>query len=317
MKKILYFLFFHLLFAVVINAIEPYSIITTNNFITSIMIHDNTIFVSTSNGTIEIYDIHTKKKQGDIQLAQISDYFGNKIPPKIFQTHTIDGENILIVSQDSNGSSKLFIYNGRTTTPIQITSNHSIIKKAYFIDNNTIVLGFLSNEIWAYDIVKNEILWSVKPSDAVFSDLIIAKDIVLSTTEGGIIYLIDIKNGTIISQLQGANFDNIHMLASANDIILSAGTDKTCGIYHKSGKFMRLKTNFIVYAVAISQDSKLGAVSFNENNDILVFSTTSLQHIAMLSGGDALPNSIIFIDNQTIVASFDSKSILFWKLKED
>ncbi|MDE6885571.1 MAG: hypothetical protein K2P17_00805 [Helicobacteraceae bacterium] len=311
MQKIILFL----LFSIVLNALQPNSKIYTQNFISSIFIYKDILYVSSDNGEVEIYNINSKKKLDSIKLDSISDYFGNKIEPKVFQTHTIDGKKLLILSQDSNGSSKISLYEDRKLVNLDINNADSIIKKAYFIDNDNILLGFLSNEIWLYNLKQNHIVWRVKPSEAVFSDLIINENEAISTTEGGIIYIIDLKNGKISKELEGANFDNVYMLDSKFNVILSAGRDKACGVYYKnSASFKRLETEFLSYAVALSKDSTLGAVSFNENNDILIFNTANLKKIVLLNGGDALPNSIIFIDNSNIVASFDSKSILFWKI---
>ncbi|RAX54036.1 hypothetical protein CCY99_04975 [Helicobacter sp. 16-1353] len=312
MKKIFFYL---LLFSLILSANQPYKKITTNNFITSLDLYKNTLYVSTDKGEVEIYNTNTNKKIGSIKLDSINDYFGNKLLPKVFHTHTLDGKNILIVSQDNNSGSKISIYNNKKMYEVKPNNQTSMISKAYFIDSDKILFGSLSNEISLYSLSQKKMIWHIQPSEAVFSDLIFDENTAISTTEGGIIYLIDLENGNIIKSLEGANFDNVYMLASAKNIILSAGRDKTCGIYDKvSGNFKRLETDFLSYAVGISKDSTLGAVSLNENNDILIFNTTTLSRIDILKGGNALPNTIIFIDNENIISGFDSKSILFWKI---
>lgn len=320
MKKIklafLYFLWTNL-FICILSANEPYKKIIASSIVTSINLYKNILYISTNDGTIEIYDLNNFKKIKVIKLEPIVDNFNNQLMPKVFQTHTIDGKNILLISQISIGGSQISIYNGVKLKNIELENQSSMISKAYFVDENKILIGFLSNEIWLYDLKENRIIWSTTPSISVFSDLIISKDYAFSTTEGGIIYLINLKNGEIAKELSGANFDNIYMLAFAKNIILSAGRDKSCGIYNiKNDTFKRLETKFLSYAVGISEDSKFGAVSFNENNDILIFETNNLNKIDILKGGDALPNKIIFINNKNVIASFDSKNILFWKIGE-
>lgn len=315
MKKII---FYFLFFSLILFANEPYKKITTNNFVTSIHLYKNTLYIATDKGEVEIYNINTNNKIGSIKLDNITDYFGDKIPPKIFQTHTIDGKNILLIGQDSNGSSKASIYNNnKKIHDVKLENQNAMINKAYFIDSDKILLGFLSNEILLYSLSKKQVIWRTQPSEAVFSDLIVEGENAISTTEGGVIYLIDLKNGNVIKSLEGANFDNVYMLASAKNVILTAGRDKTCGVYDKiNGDFKRVETEFLSYAVGISEDSTLGAVSFNENNDILVFNTQTLSKIDILKGGDALPNRIIFMDNKNVITGFDSKNVLFWKIGE-
>ena len=311
MQKVLGFVLVLVLVMSVLCANEPYKKITIDHLITSIHLYDDELYISSDSGVIEVYNINDFKKIKEIKLEKIYDYFGNSFYPKIFCTHTIDKEKILIISQDSNGGSKLQIYdNGFRTIPLE---NTSFVNKAYFIDENRILIGLLSNEIILYDMAKDEVLWEIQPSQAPFSDLIFDGNLAFSTTEGGVVYIIDIESGNIKKKLEGANFDNVYMLASAKDILLSAGRDKTCGIYNiKDGTFNTLKTRFLSYAVGISSDSTLGAISDNENNDILIFDTKTLGKIDILKGGDALPNRIIFIDNDTVVAGFDSRNVLFW-----
>lgn len=306
-----------ILICITSDAIEPYKKITIQNIITSIDLYNDELYISSDLGIVEVYNINNSQKIKEIKLEKIYDYFGDSFYPKIFSTHTIDGKNILIVSQDSNGSSKIQIHNNQGLKTIQL-NNTSFINKAYFIDKDRILIGLLSNEIILYSLKSDKILWILQPSQAVFSDLIFNGKFAFSATEGGIIYMIDINKGKIIKTLEGANFDNIYMLASAKNILLSAGRDKTCGIYNiNNGEFKRLNTHFLSYAVGISSDSTLGAISDNENNDILVFDTKNLSKIDILKGGDALPNKIIFIDNNHIIAGFDSNNVLFWKLGEN
>lgn len=297
--------------------LEAESKIKISDLVTSINLFKNSLFVSTNAGKIEVFNIQNKKKIHTIKLPKIKDYFDNLIAPKIFQTHTLDGNNILILSQKADGGAEIWLYNLAAKKLKNIDVKKSgIINRAYFVDKNSIALGFLSNEIGLFDINKNEFKWLVSPSQAVFSDMIVDSNFIFSTTEGGIIYMIDIKTGAIKKEFSGANFDNIYKLAQAKDILITAGRDKNCGIYNiANGSFQRIQTEFLAYMVGISPDSKFGAVSFNENNDILVFDTQNLAKIAFLKGGDSLPNGIIFSSNN-IIASFDSNIILFWRLEK-
>lgn len=297
--------------------LEPSKKILAESIVTSINLYENTLFVSTNNGKVEMYNIHTNAKLSTIKLDNITDYFGDAIAPKIFNTHTIDGKNILVVSQDSAGGSKISLVSlaPQSIRQIPLEGQSAIINKAYFVDKDRILIGFLSNEIWLFDIKNHKLIWSISPSEAVFSDLIMRENVAISTTEGGVIYVIDLKSGKITNRFEGANFDNVYMLASAGNRILSAGRDMICGIYDMdSGHFRRVETEFLSYAVGISADSALGAVSLNEDNDILIFDTASLERIAVLRGGDALPNGIIFAGKR-VIAGFDSREILFWELE--
>ena len=200
-------------------------------------------------------------------------------------------------------------------------SKSGIIKNAFFVNEDEILLSISSFEIIRYNIVRSEVVWSLKPKfleaiNEVFTDLRINGDLAISTTEGGTIYLIDLANGAVKRILKGANFDYIYMLGTAKNVALTAGRDKICGIYDlQSGDFRRIKTEFIAYVVAISSDSTRGAVSYNENGDILIFNAQTLAKIALLTGGNAPTSQVIFMDNRNILAIFGNDSVLFWNVK--
>ena len=160
-----------ILICITSDAIEPYKKITIQNIITSIDLYNDELYISSDLGIVEVYNINNSQKIKEIKLEKIYDYFGDSFYPKIFSTHTIDGKNILIVSQDSNGSSKIQIHNNQGLKTIQL-NNTSFINKAYFIDKDRILIGLLSNEIILYSLKSDKILWILQPSQAVFSDLI-------------------------------------------------------------------------------------------------------------------------------------------------
>lgn len=295
--------------------------ITTKDSINYISTYKNTLYVSTNSGEVEIYDLQTHKKIDSIKLPNITDLWGKSSAPRVFNTHTRDGKTILIVSQDTADKSNLSVYDNGKLQNIELGEKSGIIKNAFFVNDDEILLSISSFEIIRYNIKKGEIVWSLKPSfleaiNEVFTDLRINGNLAISTTEGGTIYLIDLKSGEVKRILKGANFDYIYMLGTAKNVALTAGRDKICGIYDlQSGDFKRIKTEFIAYATAINSDSSLGAVSYNENGDILIFNTQSLAKIALLTGGNAPTSQVIFMNNSKVLATFGNNEVLFWNLK--
>lgn len=294
------------------SPLQLYKRLATEGIVTSIDLYKNTLYVATNKGTVELYSIENFKKIGAIKLPPINDFLGDKIPPKIFQTHSIDGQSVLILSQESGGATLLSLYEGGKIRPLKTSSQ--TIARAYFASKDSVILGYLGNEIERLSLKNLATEWKIQPSEAVFSDLVLSGESAISTTEGGVVYVLDVKSGKITKTLQGANLDNVYMLAAARGVVLTAGRDKSCGVYQKSGSFKKLETDFLAYAVGISEDSSLGAVSFNEENNILLFKTESLAPIALLKGGDALPNRIIFVQNRLVIAGFDSNSVVVWKI---
>lgn len=323
MKKLfLYFIFaMSALFSADLAQLNFAHKITAKDFINYISTHKNTLYISTNSGEVEIYDLQTRKKVDSIKLPNITDLWGEVRAPRVFNTHTIDGKKILIVSQNSPDSSNLFISDGKKLTNIELGDKSGIIKNAFFVSDDEILLSISSFEIIRYNIARGEVVWSLKPTfleaiNEVFTDLRVNGDLAISTTEGGTIYLIDLASGEVRRILKGANFDYIYMLGTAKNVALTAGRDKICGVYNlTNGDFKRIKAEFIIYAVAISGDSSRGAMSYNENGDILIFNTQSLAKLALLTGGNAPTSQVIFMDNSRVLAAFGNDLVLFWNLK--
>lgn len=295
--------------------------ITAKDSINYISTYKDSLYISTNSGVVEIYDLKTRKKKDLIKLPNIVDLWGESNAPRVFNTHTKDGKNLLIISQDTADKSNIFIHSNGNLRKIDLGEKSGIIKNAFFVNEDEILLSISSFEIIRYNIVRSEVVWSLKPKfleaiNEVFTDLRINGDLAISTTEGGTIYLIDLANGAVKRILKGANFDYIYMLGTAKNVALTAGRDKICGIYDlQSGDFRRIKTEFIAYVVAISSDSTRGAVSYNENGDILIFNAQTLAKIALLTGGNAPTSQVIFMDNSNILAIFGNNSVLFWNVK--
>lgn len=295
--------------------------ITAKDFINYISTYKNTLYISTNSGEVEIYDLQTRKKKDSIKLPNITDLWGEVSAPRVFNTHTKDGKSLLIVSQDTADKSNIFIHSNGKLQKIDLGEKSGIIKNAFFVNENEILLSISSFEIIRYNIARGEVVWSLKPKfleaiNEVFTDLRINGDLAISTTEGGSLYLIDLANGEVRRILKGANFDYIYMLGTAKNVALTAGRDKICGVYNlTNGDFKRIKTEFIAYVTAISSDSSRGAVSYNENGDILIFEAQTLAKIALLTGGNAPTSQVIFMDNSNVLAAFGNNEVLFWNLK--
>ena len=329
MKKIILFVFG---FVIALSAVFGADLAQINfshkiiakDSINYISTYKNTLYISTNSGEVEIYNVDSRKKIDSITLPKITDLWGESNPPRVFNTHTMDGKKILIISQNTADKSNLHIYSNGKLQSVDLGERSGIIKNAFFVSDDEIVLGLGSFEIVRYNVRTGEVLWSVKPDFEVFTDLQIYDNKVFSATEGGTIYIIDLQSGKAERILKGANFDYIYALGVAKGVALTAGRDKICGVYNlTSGDFKRVETEFMAYSTAISTAQPLrGAVGYNENGDILVFGIVSydkrihsIDKIALLVGGDAPTSKVLFANQNTIMAIFGGNEVLFWNLK--
>lgn len=298
------------------DKLMPEHFIRADGIINSLYSLDNILYISTLNGKVEIWDLAKRAKIGEIVLENIVDINGERIKPKVFFSHTLDNKKILIVSKGSSKTDISIYSDGKLKV---LDFKGKMIKSAFFVNDEEILIGIDSYAILLYNIKSEKIVWYLEPEFEVFTDLVVNGDVALSSTEGGKIYMINIKNGEILKYLQGANFDKIISLASAKNVAITAGRDKYCGIYDiKNGDFHRIKADFFINTAAISADSTLGAIIYNIQRDILLFDTRTLKAVAIIDGtyvaDDWTNGQIRFLDNNTI-ATFRDKDVRVVKIR--
>ncbi|PAF48224.1 hypothetical protein BKH41_05790 [Helicobacter sp. 12S02232-10] len=295
----------------------PDFILESDSSISSLNLYKDNIYIPQNDGSVRVYDLVRKKFVHRFVLPEVIDFFGEKKKPKIYNSDTLDGQNILVLSEGGNGGRELRILSPSQNKVIFDEKDKLSISKALWVDENRILLGFMGNEIALYDLKSQTFVYKIHPSTASFSDLILSEDkkFAYSTAESGVIYVIDTLAGKIISKLEGVNKDNNYQLASAKNIVLSAGQDRKMGIY-KLGKDtgIGVEGKFLVYSVGISKDARYGAMMYDEEGSIAIIDLNSYKINAFLKGGNCIVNTILFY-HQEVIASCDGRKIFFWNLK--
>ncbi|MDA3966712.1 nitrate reductase [Helicobacter sp. WB40] len=299
-------------------AIEPYKKVSLDNNLVSSNVVKNKLLVGSDFGEVieiffddEFFKIESKRL---MQLPKVKTYFGDSYPRVFFVDVFYD--SMLVLSEgDYGGKNLLIIKDGAIEN---ILKNHEAlnIKKAAFVNKDSIFIALASNEIMLYSLKDDEFKYKKQISSASFSDFSLNenKDKYVLSCESGIVYYGDVKNGEIITTFEGANKDNVYRaLISDNEIIITAGQDRKAGIY-KGREYDFIQTDFLVYSVGISKNGKYGAYMKNESSDIAVFSFLDKKEIAVLQGHTNVLNSIFFVSDNKIISTEDGKDILFWKL---
>ena len=281
------------------------------------------LYVSTNNGVVDIYDFNTilakkaPKPQQSIKLPSYKDLFNNVLERRIFHTDVNSNGEALIVALNANATRDLFLYkNGKSEIVIEDLD----VAKALWIDENTFAVGFVGNEVWIVDAKSKKTLHKRKIAIYRFSDMVLnrADNLLYTTGESGAIYALDSKNVNLVAKFDGVHKDNIFALALAKNVLVSGGMDKRLGIYEikSQGKVAEqkevLRSNFLIYSVAISEDSRYIAYMSDESGTITVLK--GKDEVAKLEHIDALPNSIIFYKHYIIVGT-DSKKIYLFDIK--
>lgn len=280
--------------------------IKTNYAVTNMNLKGDNLYISTDGGEVLVYDLEQNKTIKTLKLSEISSYFETKLP-KIFSADALN-DKILILSEDDFYKRAIFIYENDEFKKFPL-SNESV-KKALFINKNLVVYASLSSEITFFDLNKKEIVFEYKFSTSSLSDIEIFDDILIAGCESGEIYKFSSKEKKVLDTIP-AHKDNIYdvQIFSQNEFI-SGSADKNA-IYYNDEKMQSLKSNFLVYAVGLSNDYL--AFMSDENSDISVFNK-SLKKIDFIKTNQSTLNGIIIYED-IIFSSAYEKNVKIWRIK--
>jgi WD40 repeat protein len=299
--------------------LKPYDSIEAGGNVIDMVVNGDMLVVGTDKGSVESYNISTKEKLLTITFPMIKDFMGDDIYPKVF---SVDFRKIsnkyLAVVQATNGFRELYtIQNGQKKKIIDVKEK-LFISKAKFIDENRVIIALLSNEYILFDINKHQQIYRTHISYSHFSDFMLNEDksLIAGSSESGKISIINVETGKVYKTLQGANVDNVYKVDFKKDKVLGAGQDRRGVVYDIDMEtYSRFDGHFLIYAGALSPSAKKAAFAFTEQNDIVVFDLFRNKKVYTLRGQKSTLNSIVFIDENTLVSGSDDKNIMLWKFK--
>ena len=295
--------------------LKPTYSLTASGDVQDIVYSGEKLYAATSESIVDIFDTNNKSIVKQIKLPQIKDFMGDDVPAKIYSIDILNND-ILLVSQGMKGYRNVWLYsNNKLEKKIDIDKKF-FIKEAKFINSNTIILATLANQIMSFDINNNTNIYSMQVSPSSFSHFALNENRtkIVTTDESGIVRVLDSKSGIILKKYDAINLDKIYQLDYKNGIVLTAGQDRKSVIYKDNNNDF-LEFDFLLYSCGLSPNGTLGAVAYNENNDVLVFNTSSKKKLYNLTQNKATLTQILFIDENNIFTTSDSSKINFYKLK--
>jgi WD40 repeat protein len=179
------------------------------------------------------------------------------------------------------------------------------------------VFALLSNQIGKYDIKAKKLNYLVQISTSSFSHFMLSEDkkTIVTTDESGIVRVLDVLTAKETQKQRALNLDRVYQLDYKNGVILTAGQDRKSVIY-KDSSSSSLDFDFLLYSCALSPSAKLGAVAYNEKNEVLVFDTDSMNKLYNLVGQKATLTQILFKNENEVFVSSDDTNINYFKLKD-
>jgi len=299
------------------NIIEPNRNFQADGAVIDIVYNDNKLYVSTDVSAINIFSLNSYKKIETITIPKIKDFMGDIIDSKIYSIDIINN-NILILSEGEHGFRKLDIYKNGKLIHIFGIKDKLYIAKAKFLDNKTVVLGLLSNDIISYNIETKTQNWTVQASGSKFSNFALSEDKteVVICDESGDTKIINTLNGKIKKNLTGQNLDNVFQVDYKNGIIITAGQDRRAVVYNlKHNSSYYKTTKFLIYSAGLSPSGKIAGYASDENNNVTLFKTDTKSNIGIFGGNKMTINNILFLNEKEFIISTDDKVINYYKLK--
>jgi WD40 repeat protein len=282
-----------------------------------LVIYGNDLIIGTDNGKMQVYDYVKKSFVMETGLPTIKDFMGETIPARISSVDRSGGRYLMVSDSGEGGYSNMWIYENNQTVQIISPKDKEPIIKARFIDKDHILLGFLSDEMALYDLKTKKEIYRVQLSESKFSDFALneKKDKAVVACESGVLTVIDTKTGKTIRELSGLNVDNVYRVSFRNGLISAAGQDRRGAIYHlDSGKGYYIQGTFLIYATALSPSAKKVAFAMDEHNDISIYSTSTKEKKAILSGQKSTLNVIVFKDENILFSGSNDNTVMMWKI---
>ncbi|RXJ91559.1 hypothetical protein CRV01_00260 [Arcobacter sp. CECT 8983] len=298
-----------------LEEVTPTYSLKATGTVQEIVYKDKLLYAGTDNGTVEVFDTKEKKIIKTIEIPKIKDFMGDTISAKVYSIDLLDNK-IVIVSQGMKGYRNLWIYEEEKLKKLIDIDKKFFIQKASFVNDTRIVFALLSNQIGIFDIKKNKVTVLTQVSQSSFSHFALNENRseVATTDESGIVRVLKTSDLVVKKELKALNLDRVYQLDFKKGKILTAGKDRKA-VFYDSFSSYALNFDFLLYSCALSKNAKYGAIAFNEENEILVFNTSSKKYLYKLIGQDATLTQILFISEKEIFASSDSQTINFWRLK--
>jgi len=308
-------LLFSLLFSSEIK--EPTRSFTSSGGVVDLLYKEGRLYSATNASCVDVFDYNSGKLVKKIKVDKIEDFMGDLVDSKVYSVD-VSGDKILILSQDRQGFRRVHIHKEGKTELLFDYSKSLTVAKARFLDENTILLGLLSNELVSYDINKGSINWMTQVSGAKFSDFALdeTKEMVVVADESGDLKIHNTKDGKRLKLLSGQNLDNVFQVDCKSSIVATAGQDRRAVIYDlKSDSSYYIESGFLIYSVGLSPKGKIVGYASDEENNISLVDVSSKRVLGKFGQNKMTLTKIVFINENEFLAASDDKVINLYSVK--
>lgn len=299
------------------NITQPTSEFKSSGAVVDLVYAEGKLYSATDASCVDMFDMSTQKIIKKIKVDQITDFMGDIIDSKVYSVDVVK-DKVLVLSQAEEGARRVHIYENNSLNLIIPYSEKLFIAKAKFLDENTILLALLGNELISYDIKNKKINYRLQVSQSKFSYFALneTKAQVVVADESGDLKIYNTKDGLFIKKLSGQNLDNVFQVDYKNGVIATAGQDRKVVIYDMKANSAYHKTaSFLIYSVGLSPSAQLVGYSSDENNNVTVFNTSTQSNLGVFGGNKMTLTNILFINEEEFLVSSDDNTINLYTIK--
>lgn len=296
-------------------ALAPMKQYKSDGAVVDMMINKHKLYVSTDAGSVDVFDIKTAKKVQQFKVEKIKDFIGDEVDSKVYSVDVL-GKLTLVLSQTAGGFRRVDIHVDAKRERIIDAKDHLAIAKAKFLDEETIIIADLSNEISSFNIKTKQKNWSFQASGAKFSNFVLdeKREQIVIADESGDLKIYATKDGEFIKKLAGKNLDNVFQVDMKNGVIATAGQDRRVVIYKAYSAYYKTAP-FLIYSVGLSPSGKMVGYASDENNNVTVFNTTTKEDLVTLSGNRMTLTNIVFLNEDELFVSSDDSTVNYYKIR--
>ncbi|WP_169777329.1 WD40 repeat domain-containing protein [Campylobacter mucosalis] len=291
-------------------ATEPFMSIQTKSNVMGITYINDKIYIATQDGVLEIYDTKSASFKSEVKFQSTND---SEIKPQIISVDEYAGALAVLVEQDYG---KKFLYVIAKDDKKTYDLGNEGIKRAMFVNDKTVVLASISNEIYFFNLKTANIDESFKISTAMLSDMKMdpsRKTLVISA-ESGNVYFYDLQNRAM-KRIVELHKDNMYSISYKNDVVISSGVDKSIGVFRNDEVRNLRYGDSAVLGVALSPDGNIGAYFGDDLSNVHIFNTKDLKSLNTINTPQTTINGMAFLSQNVLVTSAFDKNIYFWKVK--
>ena len=305
------------LIAFAAEIVMPSGVYKASGKVNDFVVSDGKLYCATSVGSVDIFDLKSKKRIKSIKIKKIKNFLGREINTKIYSVDVYKGR-VLILSQATGGFREVRLFSDGKEQLLIGSAEKLYVAKANFIDQKNILIALLGNDIISYSIKEKKKNWSMQASLSKFSNFMMSSDRseVVVADESGDLHLINTKDGSVVQVLSGENLDNVFAVDYKRSIVAAAGQDRRVGVYDLTYKSSyHIQTPFLVYAVGISPKAKTIAYASDENNNVTLQSLSTKSKLGVYGGNKMTLTKILFLNEKEFLVASDASSINYYKIK--